>query len=98
MSLWTLGVGGAGLGLLDTADHWCRVGDEARGTGALGPMVHHLAVGIWSAGVSKARVRATVVDASVRFWTVTVGPTAHNTHLVETNMAKEAVVVHTTCH
>ncbi len=42
--------------------------------------------------------RVPVVDASVRLWTVRVGPAAHDAHLVEAHVAQETVVVHAARH
>jgi len=65
VQIFWLGVGRAGLGLLDTANHGSGVGDVADRAGALGAVVHNLAVGVGSAGVGAAWVGAVVVDASV---------------------------------
>jgi hypothetical protein len=57
-----------------------------------------LAVGIGTAGVSAARVGATVVDGGVRLRAVRVGSAAHNAHLVEADVAQETVVVYPASH
>ena len=98
LSVWTLCVCRARLGLFHTTNNWGRVGNEACRTRALRPMVDHLALGVWSARVSNARICATVVDACVRFRTIRVCSTADDTHLVQTDVAKEAVVVNATCN
>ena len=97
LSVRTLGVAGADLGLLDAGHHGGRVGDVALGAGALGPVVHHLTLGVGSTGRG-AGVSAPVVDAGVGLGAVRVLPTSHNTHLVKTDMTQEAVIVHTTGH
>ena len=56
-------------------------------------MIDHLTLGIWAARVSNTRICAAVVDARVRFWTIRVCSTADDTHLVQTDVAKEAVIV-----
>lgn len=93
----TLSIAGAYLRLLDTGHHRSGVGQEARGTGALGTVVDHLALGIGSTGGGTG-VSASVVDTSVGFRTVRVLATSHNTHLVEANMSKETVIVNTASH
>ena len=97
MSLRALGVAGADLGLLHTGHGSAGVGDVAQGTGAGGPVVHHLALGIGSTGRA-AGVGAPVVDAGVGLRTVRVLPTSHNTHFVEAHVAEETVIVNTTRH
>ena len=51
-----LAVGGAADGLPDAAHHGGGVGDVGGGAGALGPVVHHLAVGVRATGVQSAGV------------------------------------------
>ena len=65
LSIWTLCVCRARLGLFHTTNNWGRVGNEACRTRALRPMVDHLALGVWTARVSNARICAAVVDTSV---------------------------------
>ena len=60
-------------------------------------MVDHLALGIGSTG-SGAGVSTPVVDAGAGLGAVRVLATSHNTHLVQTHVAEEAVIVHTTRH
>ena len=98
LSIWTLCVCRARLGLFHTTNNRGRVGNEACRTRALRPMVDHLALGVWTARVSNARIRAAVVDARVRFRTIRVCATADDAHLVQTDVAKEAVVVNATCN
>ena len=97
LSVRTLGIAGANLRLLHTGHHRGGVGDVALGAGALGPVVHHLTLGIGSTGAG-AGVGAPVVDAGVGLRTVRVLPTSHNTHFVETHVAEETVIVNTTRH
>ena len=97
LSVWTLRIAGADLRLLDTCHHWSGVGQETRGTGALGTVVDHLALGIGTTG-SGAGVSTSVVDAGIGFWTVRILATSNNTHLVEANMTKETIIVHTASH
>ena len=61
-------------------------------------MIDHLTLGIWATRVPNARICAAVVDARVRFRTIRVCSTADDTHLVQTDVAKEAVVVNATCN
>jgi len=63
----------------------------------LGPVVHHLALGIRSTGIASARISAAIVDTSIGLGAVRVCSASHNTHLVETHMAQEAVIVNPTC-
>ena len=98
LSVWTLCVCRARLGLFYTSNNWGWVGNEACRTRALRPMVDHLALGVWPARVSNARICAAVVDARVRFRTIRVCSTADDTHLVQTDVAKEAVIVNATCN
>ena len=97
LSVRTLGIAGADLRLLDAGHHGGGVGDVALGAGALGPVVHHLTLGIGSTGRG-AGVGAPVVDAGVGLGAVRVLATSHNTHLVETHVAEETVIVDTTRH
>ena len=60
-------------------------------------MVDNLALGVGTTGRG-AGVRASVVDTRVRLGTVRVLPAAHDTHLVETHVAQETVIVHATGH
>ena len=60
-------------------------------------MVDHLALSVGSTG-GGAGVSAPVVDAGVGLGAVGVLSTSHNTHLVQTHVAEEAVIVHTTRH
>jgi len=96
LALWALGVGRTCLGLLHTADHRGGVGDEGEGAGALGPVVHHLALGVGATGIASAGVGAAVVDAGVGLGTVGVCPAPHDTHLVETYVTQETVIVNPT--
>ena len=97
LSLRALGVAGADLGLLDTGHGSTGVGDVAQGTGAGGPVVNHLALGIGSTGRA-AGVSTPVVDAGVGLGAVLVLPAANQAHLVETDVAQETVVVHPAGH
>ena len=92
-----LGVAGADLGLLHTGHGSTGVGDVALGTGAGGPVVHHLTLGVGSTGRT-AGVGAPVVDAGVGLGAVRVLATSHNAHLVQTHVAQETVIVNTTRH
>lgn len=58
-------------------------------------MVDNLALGVGTTGRG-AGVRASVVDTRVRLGTVRVLPAAHDTHLVETHVPQETVIVHAT--
>ena len=98
LALGALSIGRACLRLLDAADNRGGVGDESRWTGALGFVVHNLALGVRSTGVSSARICATVVDAGIGLGAVRICSTSHDTHLVETHMAQETVIVNPTCH
>ena len=98
LALGALGVGRTCLGLLHTADHRGGVGDEGEGAGALGAVVHHLALGVGATGIASAGVGAAVVDAGVGLGTVGVCPAPHDTHLVETYVTQETVIVNPTCH
>ena len=60
-------------------------------------MVDNLTLGVGTTG-SGAGVGTPVVDAGVGLGTVLVLPAADQTHLVETDVAQEAVVVHTARH
>ena len=97
LSVGTLSIAGAYLRLFDTRHHRAGVGDVSQRTGALGPMVDHLALGVGATGRG-TWVRALVVDTRVGLGTVGVLPTAHQTHLVEAHVTKETVIVHTTGH
>jgi len=97
LALWALSIGGACLRLLNTTNNWGGVGDEPRWTGALGSVVHNLALGVRSAGISSARIRAAIVDAGIGLGAVRICSTSHDTHLVETHMAQETVIVNSTC-
>ena len=97
LSVWTLSVAGADLWLLDTGHGGAGVGDVSLGTGAGGSVVDNLTLGVGTAG-SGAGVGTPVVDAGVGLRTVLVLPAADQTHLVETDVAQEAVVVHTARH
>lgn len=89
-------IAGTGHRLADTAHHGCRVGYEAGGTGTLGPMVDHLAVGLRAAGINGAWINTSVVHTRVRLGAVRISSATHDTHLVQTNMTKETIIVNLT--
>ena len=95
MSWRALLVGDTGGRLPDTAHLGGWVGEEARVTGAPCFLLHHLADGVGSAGGQGriAGVVALVVDARLGGRAVGVDLAAHLAHVVQADVAKEAVVV-----
>ncbi len=94
--LRTLLVAGALDGLAHAADDGGGVGGESGFAGASGALVEGLADGAWAAGDASAGILAAVVDAGQGRGAVSVLAAANQTHLVKADMAKEAIIVHTT--
>ena len=84
----------------DTTNIGRWVGDEAGRTGALGPVVDNMALGVGSTGGGTVAtgVHASVVDAGIGLGAVSVGPAANYAHLVETHMPEETVIVNAAGH
>lgn len=96
--LWTLLVGLALDRLARASNGRRRVWEESLLADAVGLAVDPLAVGIRTAAGNAARVDAAVGDARLGRGAVGLLAAAYQTHLVETDMSEEAVVIHTASH
>ncbi len=85
-------------GLPDAADYGRRVGREPGPAGAGGPLVQGLAGRVGPAGDARAGVLALVIDAGERGRAVGVLAAPDQAHLVQTNVAQEAVIVNAASH
>jgi len=94
MTIGALLVGNAAGRFPDAANDSCRVGHEPVEAGTLGTLVNHLALSIGTAGAFPgARIFAAIADTGKGSWAVRVDLATDDAHVVEADVAQEAVVV-----
>ena len=97
MTIRTLLVGDATGRLSDAADDSCWIWHESVEAGTLSPLIHHLALSVRSArSFAGARILAPIPDARKRGRTIRVDFASDQAHVVEADVAEEAVIVQPT--
>ena len=94
---WTLLVGNTPSWFPDTSHHSSWIRHKAIKAGTLSSLIHNLALSIWpTRSFPTAGILTPVCNTGKGSWTISVYFAAHEAHVVEAHVAKEAVVVETT--